>query len=206
MQLLLIRHALPLRIDNAADGANPALAELGAEQAQRVPDALARHRISRVVSSPQLRAQQTAAPTALGLRLPVDLVPGIAEYDHGTSSYVPIEEAKTEFRAQYDRIKRGDLPEGVDPQAFITRVVDAVAGIAAAADHSETVAAFAHGGVINAYLQNVLDTPRTLMFPIDYCSITRILFSRSGRRTVAAVNETAHVWDLLPRNIAEREG
>lgn len=202
MQLLLIRHGLPLRMDNAPDGADPPLAELGDRQAGRVPDALARHRISRVVSSPQLRAQQTATPTATRLDLPVDVVTGLAEYDHGNNFYIPIEEAKTEFRAQYDRIKRGELPEGVDPHKFITRVVDAVATIVDAAEHTDTVAAFAHGGVINAYLQNVLETPRTLTFPIDYTSVTRILFSRSGHRTVAAVNETAHVWDLLPRNIA----
>lgn len=205
VQLLLIRHALPLRVDNAADGADPPLADLGLRQAERVPDALARHRIARVVSSPQLRAQQTAEPTAARLDQGIDVVAGIAEYDHGIPFYIPIEQAKTEFSAQYDRIKRGELPEGIDAAAFITRVVDSIGDIVAAAEHADTVAAFAHGGVINAYLQNVLETPRTLTFPIDYCSVTRILFSRSGRRTVAAVNETAHVWDLLPRNIAETD-
>jgi probable phosphoglycerate mutase len=39
-----------------------------------------------------------------------------------------------------------------------------------------------------------------LSFPVDYASITRLLFSRSGQATVAAVNTTEHVWDLLPRN------
>ena len=30
--------------------------------------------------------------------------------------------------------------------------------------------------------------------------MTRLLYSRSGQATVAAVNTTEHVWDLLPRN------
>jgi probable phosphoglycerate mutase len=56
--------------------------------------------------------------------------------------------------------------------------------------------------VINIHLQDLLGTAMPLTFPIDYVSVTRILFSRSGRRTVASVNETQHVWDLLPRNRA----
>jgi len=48
-------------------------------------------------------------------------------------------------------------------------------------------------------LHRLLGTATPLTFPIDYCSITRVLVSRSGHRTVASVNETQHVLDLLPR-------
>lgn len=202
MQLLMIRHALPLRVENSADAANPELADIGLQQADRVPDAIARHRIVRVVSSPQARARQTAEPTAAKLGLQVDIDAGLAEYDHHLPFYIPIEQAKHDFAAAYERIKGGELPVFVDPLAFKGRVIDAVNSIVAATEHTDTVVAFAHGGVINSYLQDVLGTTRTLAFPIDYCSVTRILFSRSGRRTVATVNENSHVWDLLPRNIA----
>ena len=76
-------------------------------------------------------------------------------------------------------------------------------GIAAAVDgieHTDSVVVFAHGGVVNVLLQDILQTPTVLGFPIDYCSITRVLFSRNGKRSVASINETQHVWDLLPRN------
>jgi probable phosphoglycerate mutase len=59
MQLLLIRHALPLRTE-AGQGSDPDLSEDGIEQAKRLPDALARFPITRLVSSPQRRALQTA--------------------------------------------------------------------------------------------------------------------------------------------------
>jgi probable phosphoglycerate mutase len=62
------------------------------------------------------------------------------------------------------------------------------------------VAVFSHGGVINVVLHELLGTKRLLSFPIDYVSITRLLYARSGFGTVAAVNSTEHVWDLLPRN------
>ncbi|MFH5211253.1 histidine phosphatase family protein [Antrihabitans spumae] len=197
MQLLMIRHGLPLR---SVENADPPLADLGVEQALRVPAAIARHKIVRVVSSPQQRARLTAAPTAERLGLAVDIVDDLAEYDHTIGAYIPIEDAKVEFREAYERIKAGELPEFVDPAAFKKRVIDAVGAIVAAAEHTDTVVAFAHGGVINSYLQNVLGNAKTLAFPIEYCSVTRILFSRDGRRTVSAVNETEHVWDLLPRN------
>lgn len=75
-----------------------------------------------------------------------------------------------------------------------------MADIVTAAAHDETVALFSHGGVINVLLHEILGTRRVLSFPIDYASITRLLYSRSGRVSVVATNTTEHVWDLLPRN------
>ncbi|MFR9753384.1 histidine phosphatase family protein [Nocardia sp. 004] len=222
MQLILVRHAQPIRELNPAGPADPQLAPIGVEQARRVAAALDHHRIARVVSSPQRRARETAAPTAVQLGLDVEIVDDLAEYDRDLPAYIPIEDAEmelrdihglrdlpglpdiTEFRDIAERIKSGQLPVQIDAEAFINRVRSAVTGIVAAADPAETVIAFAHGGVINVLLQEVLGLERPLTFPIDYCSITRILFSRTGRRTTATVNENGHVWDLLPRNIAAR--
>ena len=89
---------------------------------------------------------------------------------------------------------------GVDENAFLKRVFAALDDIVAAADHEDTVAVFGHGGVINVILHRILGTAKLLSFPIDYASITRLRYSRSGRFTVAEVNGTEHVWDLLPRN------
>ncbi len=55
MLLLLIRHALPLRTE-AGQGSDPDLTPEGVEQARRLPRALARFPVSRLVSSPQRRA------------------------------------------------------------------------------------------------------------------------------------------------------
>ena len=197
MQLVLVRHALPRRSESSAD---PDLDELGVEQSCRVPDALARFTVSRVVSSSQQRAIRTAQPLAERLGLEITTDDRLTEYDRDFGGYVPIEAAKTEFRDAYDRIKAGHLPEQVDEQAFRRRVLAGVAEIVSTAAHSDTVVLFAHGGVVNMLLQDILQTPKVLGFPIDYCSVTRVLFSRSGARSVSSVNETAHVWDLLPRN------
>ncbi|MFC4606191.1 histidine phosphatase family protein [Rhodococcus kronopolitis] len=202
MQLLLIRHALPERILTADSpaGADPGLTPQGHTQAARLPAALTAYPVSAIVSSPQRRALETAEPLARALGLAVTPDTGLAEYDHGRSDYIPIHEAKEVAPEAYARILAGHLPDFVDETTFRTRVLDGIARVIAAADHEDTVAVFAHGGVINVYLQHLLGLDRPLAFPIDYASVTRILVSRTGRARPASVNETGHVRDLLVRH------
>jgi broad specificity phosphatase PhoE len=199
MQLLLIRHALPHRTQ-PGQGSDPELAAEGIEQAQRLPAALQRYPLARLVSSPQRRAEQTAQPVAKARGLTVEIDERLAEYDRDMAAYVPVELLRSERPEDWARMADGHLPGGVDEHAFAARIGAAVTDIVAAADHEDTVAVFSHGGVINVLLHQILGTERLLSFPIDYVSVTRLLYSRKGQATVAAVNGTEHVWDLLPRN------
>lgn len=199
MQLLLVRHALPFRTE-AGEGSDPELSEEGWRQARRLPDALARFPITRLVSSPQRRAAQTAEPVAAARNLTVDIDERLAEYDRGMSHYVPIEQVRAERPEEWARMAAGHLPGVVDEDEFRGRVMAALSDIVAAAEHDDTVVVFSHGGVINVVLHELLGTARLLSFPIDYVSVTRLLYARSGQATVATVNGTEHVWDLLPRN------
>jgi probable phosphoglycerate mutase len=199
MQLLLVRHALPLRTE-AGQGADPELSEHGWQQAGRLPEALARFPLTRLVSSPQQRAIQTAEPVARARELALDIDGRLAEFDRGLSHYVPIEQVRAERPEEWARMAQGRLPSGVDEDEFRGRVGAALSDIIAAAGPDDTVAVFSHGGVINVILHELLGTKRLLSFPIDYVSITRLLYARNGQGTVAAVNTTEHVWDLLPRN------
>jgi broad specificity phosphatase PhoE len=196
MQLLVIRHALPLRSE-PGEGSDPELSEEGIEQAKRLPDALARFPIARIVSSPQRRAVQTAQPVADALGLTVEIDDRVAEYDRDLAHYTPIEEASQE---DLQRLIEGHLPGGVDEDAFIARVKAGVADVVASAEHDDTVAVFSHGGVINALVHDIMRTERLLCVQVDYAGVTRLLSSRDGRLGVASVNGTEHVWDLLPRN------
>jgi broad specificity phosphatase PhoE len=196
VQLLLVRHALPLRSE-PGQGSDPELSEQGVEQAKRLPDALARFPVSRVVSSPQRRAIQTAQPVADALGLTIDVDERLAEYDYGLSHYTPIEEASQE---DLQRLIDGHLPGDVDEDAFKARVTAGIDDVAVAAGHYETVAVFSHGGVINALVHEAMETKRLLCVQVDYTGVTRLLKSRDGKLAVAAINGTEHVWDLLPRN------
>lgn len=201
VQVLLIRHALPRRSE-VGQGSDPELDERGWEQARRLPAALARFPVSRLISSPQRRARQTAEPVAASLGLAVDVDERLAEYDRAMSHYIPLEQVRTERPGDWQRMARGELPEGVDRPAFIARVRSALHEVVAAARREDTVAVFSHGGVINVLLHDILGTDKPLSFPIDYASVTQLRYSsRTGTFTVAGVNGIEHVWDLLPHRI-----
>lgn len=190
---------MPLRSE-PGQGSDPHLSEEGIEQAKRLPDALARFPIARLVSSPQIRAIETGQPVADALGLPIEVDERLAEYDRDLEHYVPIEQIATENPQELQRLIDGHLPSAVDETEFLTRVDAAVDDLIASAGHDDTVAVFSHGGVINVLLHRVLRTERLLSFHVDYASVTRLLASRTGRLGVAGVNATEHVWDLLPRN------
>ena len=199
MQLLLIRHALPLRSE-PGQGSDPDLSEEGVEQAKRLPDALARYPITRLVSSPQRRSIQTAQPVADALGLTIEVDDRIAEYDRDMEHYIPIEQIAAEFPEELARLASGHLPSSVDEAAFLARITAGIRDLAATGDHEDTVAVFTHGGVINGLIHTVLGTEKILCVNVDYAGVTRLLSSREGNMYVAAINGTEHVWDLLPRN------
>jgi broad specificity phosphatase PhoE len=199
MQVLLVRHALPLRSEHG-QGSDPDLSDEGLAQVARLPEALGRFPITRVVSSPQRRAIQTAEPVAATRKLPIEIDDRFAEYDRDLPMYIPVEQIRAENPQEWARLAQGHLPSAVDEGAFRARVLGAVGDLVAAVDPEDTVAVFSHGGVINLLLHEILGTARLLSFPVDYASVTRLLYSRSGQATVAGVNSTEHVWDLLPRN------
>jgi probable phosphoglycerate mutase len=199
VQVLLIRHALPLRSE-PGEGSDPDLSADGIEQAKRLPDALARFPISRLVSSPQRRAVQTAQPVADALGLDIDIDDRLAEYDRDLAHYIPIEQIAAEYPEELARLASGHLPSTVDEDAFLARIDEGIRDIASTGDHEDTVAVFSHGGVINGLLHQILRTEKILCVNVDYAGVTRLLSSRKGELYVASVNGTEHVWDLLPRN------
>ena len=173
------------------------MAPLGLRQAGAVAAFLADEPVRAIVSSPLLRAQETAAPLAEALGQPVELVSDLAEYDSGQQSYVPIHEMRETHAEMWQQMLRGDLPEFVDVEAFRDRVSGALERIMEDYPGRGAVAVFCHAGVINVALGRYLGLARALPFVIDYTSVSRITASRTGRRTVISVNETAHVRLLL---------
>ncbi|HEY8543519.1 MAG TPA: histidine phosphatase family protein [Acidimicrobiales bacterium] len=185
MELLLIRHARPNRDDGSGGPADPGLSPVGRRQAEALADWLAGERIDAIYASPMRRAQETAAPLAERLGLKVTPEPDIAEYDAGAASYIPIEELKAAGDPRWM-----ELPD--DVPAFQARVVEAVERIVA--DHaSGRVAMVCHGGVVNVYLSWVLKTAQELFFLPHYTSVSRVLASGDGRRSIDSINEVGHL-------------
>jgi probable phosphoglycerate mutase len=193
MELLLIRHALPLRVDGVSGrAADPALSGEGQLQAARLQRWLAGERLDAIYASPLRRAQETAAPLAADRQLEVVLEPGIVEFDREAESYVPLEEIKAQDWARWKELVDGGMYASLDIDAFRRTVVETVECIVAAhARHR--VALVCHGGVINAWAAHVLGVERTIFFEPGYTSISRFLAASSGERSVVALNELAHL-------------
>ncbi len=190
MELLLIRHALPVRVDEGTvEGpADPHLAPVGVTQAEALADWLAEEPIDALWSSPMRRAVETAAPLAERLALEVRIDEGLAEYDRHSLSYIPIEELKAANDPRWQ-----EVPE--QPEEFRAEVVAAVERIVEA-HPGQRVAVVCHGGVVNAYAGHVLKVEDPLFFLPTYTSITRIFASGSGVRSIHTLNESAHLRHL----------
>ncbi|MEY4361353.1 MAG: hypothetical protein RL391_659, partial [Actinomycetota bacterium] len=81
MELLLIRHAVPIRREVADGPADPELSEAGWKQARLLATYLDTESIDALYASPMQRAMQTATPLAESAGLPIRVVDDVAEYD-----------------------------------------------------------------------------------------------------------------------------
>lgn len=190
MELLLIRHALPVRVDEGdVDGpADPQLAARGLAQAEALASWLAEEQIDATWSSPLRRAHETAAPLAARFGHTLQVDDGLCEYDRTATSYIPIEELKAANDPRWNQV-----PE--QPEHFRAVVVETMETIVAR-HRGQRVAVVCHGGVINAYAAHVLGIDDVLFFLPEYTSISRVLAASDGTRSIATLNESAHLRPL----------
>ena len=196
MELLLVRHAEPVRIgpSTVAGPADPTLTERGREQADRVATWLGTEGIDAVLSSPLRRARDTSEPIGAALGVEVEVVDGLMEYDAQSDFYIPIEELRESRDHHWAAMVEGRWDElgGEPPDRFRARIVPCVDAIIERFPGG-TIAAVCHGGVINVYLAALLGLGRHLWFHPEYTSISRIAAARTGERSVVTLNETAHL-------------
>jgi len=193
MELLLVRHALPVRAETV-DGspADPGLSEIGHGQAERLAAWLEGERLDAIYTSPLRRARETAAPLARARGLATRVSPGIAEFDADASHYVPLEELKATDPERWKALIASGFYLGGDAGVFretVARAVDEIVG----SHPGGRVAVVCHGGVINAWVSHLLETERLFLFEPVYTSVSRFLAAASGERSVVSLNETAHL-------------
>ena len=196
MELVIVRHAEPVRIVDADGPADPPLTERGLLQAKAVAEWLGAEQIDALYSSPLRRAIQTAQPIAAACGLEFVLDDDVAEYDRHNTSYIPYEELKRARDPQFLALVENRLEEYATEGAAWRDSVIAAMGRIIAAHPGQRVAVVCHGGVVNVFAANVLDLERELFFEPEYTSITRVAASRQGVRSIASLNETAHLRNL----------
>jgi probable phosphoglycerate mutase len=153
-ELILIRHGetdwnRELRFQGHVD---VPLNDIGHEQARRLGLRLAGETAQQLISSDLMRAQQTAAPAALQLSLPVVTSASLREQFFGIAEGMRSDEIQTlhpraweewlEFREDHA------MPEGESPLQFHARILAAL-GTLATAHTGQRLLVVTHGGVLD---------------------------------------------------------
>jgi broad specificity phosphatase PhoE len=194
VEIVLVRHGLPLRVELETGIADPELASEGHEQAAKMAAYLGVEDLEAVYVSPLRRAVETARPLCKLLGLEAVVSEGVAEFDRNSREYVPVEELRATNDPRWEKLLRGEW-DGVDedPSLFRARVVATVEDMIARHPGGRVVVV-CHGGVINQYLAHVLgiETHIGFFYP-KYTSIHRVMAARSGQRSIVSINEASHL-------------
>ena len=195
MELIFVRHGRPEHIQNS-DGspADPPLAEIGHLQAAAVAEWLKEEAIHYLYSSPMRQALETAKPIEKALGLTATIREHLSEFDRNSTSYVPMEILKQVNRKAWERMASGAVTGPTESlskwhHSVLLEVEELIER------HSgQRIAVVCHGGVINAYVASCLSLNQDdfMKFDVDYTSVSRILASGAGHRSVKSINETTH--------------
>ena len=194
MELILVRHGLPMRREVVEGPADPELSVEGHDQSARLANYLATESIDAIYSSPMKRAFQTAEPLAAKTSLPISIVDDVAEYDRLSNEYIPIEELRAANDERWHKLVAGGWHSDSDTlESFRNRVISSLEQLIS--QHaSQRIVVTCHGGVINQYLAHILGiaTERGFFYP-QYTSIHRVIAAQNGLRSVGSLNEIAHL-------------
>ena len=194
MELILVRHGLPVRREVVEGPADPELSVEGHDQSARLANYLATESVAAIYSSPMKRAFQTAEPLAQTTGLPISIVDDVAEYDRLSNEYIPIEELRAANDERWHKLVAGGWQSDSDTlENFRQRVVSSLEQLIS--QHaSQRIVVTCHGGVINQYIAHVLgiSTERGFFYP-QYTSIHRVVAAQNGLRSIVSLNEIAHL-------------
>ena len=198
MDLIIVRHARPEKIENAEGPADPPLSPLGIEQAEAVAEFLSQEKIDQIVTSSMQRAYETAIPLSKHIGIDPILRDDLRESDHNSGTYIPVEEMTLDSGPVQAYMNDPlTIFEG-DYDGFRDRVIGAFDQIIEE-NAGKKVAVFCHGMVTSVYLQTLWNLEHPFLLQPDYTGITRVQASSRGFRTVRSINETGHVRDLIER-------
>src|ERR1043166_9474262 len=152
-RLVLVRHGVTAHTGPLLSGRMPGidLSDKGVEQARAAGARLAVLPINAVYASPIERTTQTASYIAAPLGLEVQPLPGVIEADYGdwTGGKIADLVKTAEWRVVQAAPPRAQCPGGQTLPPMQSRMLDALAGVAAAHSH-ETVVVVSHADPIKS--------------------------------------------------------
>jgi len=207
-ELFIVRHAdaIPGEDEIIPSGIydNLPLSHVGREQAQALAERLSKVSFDVIYSSPLRRCLETAAPLAERLGMIPTIVEGLKEIRLGNIRPLPdddkdlaaltkaLQERQVDIVRMAGEVGNWDvIPDSEPSKAFRKRVVETLDEIAR--NHiGQRVLAFAHGGVVNTYVAEVLGLEKEFFFPAANTSITVVRVS-GKRRVLYVLNDFGHV-------------
>ncbi|MCC6438089.1 MAG: histidine phosphatase family protein [Acidimicrobiales bacterium] len=202
-ELVLVRHGQQVWPDpttsTVAEWVDPPLSDLGRRQALAVGIALSRNPVHAVYSSQLARAHDTGRAIAAHHGLEVEVVEGLREIEtfrdlpqDAHPAAVLGELVLRGARERFVRHRTWDVYPGSERnEEFRHRVVNVIEGIVAGHPGQRVVVA-CHGGVINAYVGEVLGLATAMFFRPAHASTHRIR-AKGDVRALQSLNEVHHL-------------
>lgn len=207
-EVILVRHGQQDFPDPATarigEWIDPPLSDVGKRQAEAVGRFLARTRVDVVYASHLRRATETGAAIAAHHRVEVVIEEDLREIE--TFRDLPLDvtpiEAVGELklkgaRERFVRHRTWDVyPHSERNEEFRHRTVNVIEGILAS-HPGQRVVVSCHGGVINAYVGEVLGLQTAMFFRPAHASVHRVRAAEDVRALVS-LNETHYLHEEDP--------
>lgn len=174
---------------------------LGLAQAQAAAKVLGAEKFDAIYSSDLSRAQQTAAPAASLLALPVQVDKDLRERHYGIFERLTYAEVKEKFPEDYARFDARDpdydFRSGESLKNFSTRSISVISRIAEQ-NKDRNVLVFTHGGVLDKLYRHITGLPLSAgrNFRIPNAGLNRVERTDAGWQ-VHAWADVAHLDNTL---------
>ncbi|MFD5587596.1 bifunctional RNase H/acid phosphatase [Streptomyces sp. NPDC127063] len=200
---VLLRHGetplTPQKRFSGSGGTDPALSDIGREQAERVAEALARRgTIQHIVASPLARTRETAGIVAARLGLEVTVEDGLRETDFGAWEGLTFAEVRERHP---DDLNAWLASPQVAPTGGGESFADTAVRIAATRDKltaayaGRTVLLVTHVTPIKTLIQLALGAPSEALFRMELsaASLSVVAYYADGNASVRLFNDTSHL-------------
>jgi broad specificity phosphatase PhoE len=184
MTIFILRHA----DKQSGDFYNPQLrhqdqpiSAFGEQQAEALVPFFSKKNISNIYVSDYLRTQQTIAPVAERLRLPLAVDGRLNEFDNGGWDGLSEPEISAKFpdvwRAYLERATDFRFPDGETGEEAQQRIVNFLEDHQAL-DKSENIIAVTHEGLVKVMMCWLMRLPvyKHWNFQVDTCGITEVVY------------------------------
>jgi probable phosphoglycerate mutase len=201
---LLLRHGqTALSVDKRFSGVgDPELTPLGLAQAEAAAARLRHSAATAVVSSPLLRARQTAAAVAASLGVEVEVEEGLRETDFGDWEGYTFAEVRKQWPAELDAWLASTAVAPPYGESFD----DTAVRVRQARDRvlyryaGQTVVLVSHVTPIKTLLRFALEAPATALYRIhlDLACLSEVHWFADGPAVVRSLNDTHHLDAVTP--------